>query len=191
MEKLNSEYTKHFAETAIDFGFVPILLRGKIPLRKGWTNTTLQEAKEIFSKIKSFHNIGILTGIPSGIIVIDVEKAELPEWNELLEEHKKLKETFTVKTGGGGLHLYFSLDDLEMIRNGVKIKIPLENKKFSKFDVRTTGGQVVFIGSIHPETGKVYKPIKGFTEKDGEIETITIQKMPKWLSSNIIQAQKK
>jgi len=195
----DKEYTKKYANIALNLGFVPILIlpNSKRPMFAGWPNITSSEAEKTFNKIRSFHNIGIITGKASGIVVLDIEKADLDDWYELLEQHPKLKETLTVRTGGGGLHIYFDYDSrTEKIRNGVKIKLPITENKFAKVDVRTTGGQVLWIGDVHPETGKTYKVISGVeqfeNQETGELEDeYIISPMPKWLANAIIEAQSK
>lgn len=184
---MDLQKTKKYAQLAIDLEFVPILLRpnSKIPLRPGFLETTLEDAQKTFDNINRGHNIGILTGKASHIIVLDIEKDDLPKWEQLLEEHGGLKETLTVRTGGGGIHVYFQLtSSTEIIRNGVKIKLPLGDGTYSRIDIRTTGGQVLWIGDVHPETGNLYLPISGFSE-----EEVILRPMPKWLSEMIIKAQ--
>jgi hypothetical protein len=186
-----AERTRKYAEYALDLGFVPILLRpgSKIPLRVGFLRTTPEEAEQTFKNIKSEHNIGILTGEASGIVVIDIEKKDLAEWEKLLSQHPKLPETLTVRTGGGGLHLYFLFDELTRpIRNGVKIKLPINEKEYAPVDIRTSGGQVLWVGDIHPETGKKYVPINGWHIDQGEV---VVSKMPEWLRDEIVLAQSK
>lgn len=75
-------------------------------------------------------NIGIVTGKISGITVVDVEKGgDISKWPE----------TFTVKTGGGGYHLYYKYQ--EGVRNGARI--------CELTDIRGDGGYVVAPPSIH------------------------------------------
>ncbi|MBL8696034.1 MAG: bifunctional DNA primase/polymerase, partial [Planctomycetes bacterium] len=57
-------------------------------------------------------NVGLATGSPSGLIVVDVDPrnggleslASLPEWKAHIEQ------TLCVRTGGGGFHAYFSCE---------------------------------------------------------------------------------
>jgi replicative DNA helicase len=85
-------------------------------------------------------NIGIITGKISGITVVDVEAGgDLTKWPE----------TFTVKTGGGGYHLYYKY--YEGVRNGTRI--------CELTDIRSEGGLVVAPPSIH-QSGNRYEVIK-------------------------------
>ena len=57
------------------------------------------------------HNIGILTGARSGLIVLDVDIRNDGEagFERLERTYCKLPDTMRAKTGGGGFHLYFRL----------------------------------------------------------------------------------
>lgn len=83
-------------------------------------------------------NIGVVTGKISGITVVDVEKGG---------DISKFPKTFTVKTGGGGWHLYYKY-------------YPFQNKTriFPLTDVRGDGGYVVAPPSIH-QSGSLYEII--------------------------------
>jgi hypothetical protein len=188
---MNSRDVKENGLLFIDIGWIPILLNGKVPFRPGWQRTTRESAEKTFEKVKGSHNIGIVTGESSGIIVIDVEKDDLKDWDDLVSLHGGLPKTLTVKTGGGGIHVYFKYSpELSTIRNGVKIKLPLGDEKKASVDIRTTGGQVVAIGSIHPDTGEKYTPIEGWGEM-GEDISIDIADMPGWLADLIRSEQSK
>ncbi|MHB1910062.1 MAG: bifunctional DNA primase/polymerase [Nitrososphaerales archaeon] len=183
--------TKQYADLAFELDFIPILLRpgtSKIPLRPGWTNTTKEEAQLTFSKIKNGHNIGILTGKPSHIIVLDIEEENLPNWFKLLAMHPPIY-TFTVESSGGGRHYYFQYDDnnpqLDQIINGVKRKLPV-GKEDALVDVRTTGGQISWVGNYSPDVQRSYRVIEGY---DGYTGDVTFARMPKWLVEGILHAQ--
>lgn len=54
-------------------------------------------------------NIAVQTGVASGVVVIDVDDpAACREW---FASVPRLPQTWTVKTGGGGLHFYFRLPE--------------------------------------------------------------------------------
>lgn len=188
---MENSLVKESAGIAFELNFIPLLLRGKIPLFKKWTDITMEQAKETFRKSRSAHNVGILTGAPSGVIVIDIEKEYLKDWKNLLKEHGGLKDTLTIGTGDSGIHVYFNYyPELADIRNGAKIKIPYDEGKIAYIDIRTTGGNAVWLYSIHPETGKEYLPIAGWHEHDDQIDIDTID-MPQWLIDAIREAQSK
>jgi Bifunctional DNA primase/polymerase, N-terminal/AAA domain/Primase C terminal 1 (PriCT-1) len=84
-------------------------------------------------------NIGIATG--KGLLVIDIDPqngGSLEALNALVA----LPATATVRTGGGGLHLYFSYDPWHRIRNSVSKLAP-------GIDIRGENGYVVAPPSIH------------------------------------------
>ena len=158
------------AKCCVTWGFVPIPVNGKKPFMKDWQLTTIDRA---LSKISGKTNIGILTGSPSNIVVLDIDVADngLIVWNTVVTQPLT---TFTVQTGGGGLHLYFKYDDnTRLLSNGNRM-ITCNGVKIG-WDFRSTGGQVVFAGSKH-ETGNMYYPVAGFDKEYPVIET-----MPDWL----------
>lgn len=122
--------------------FVP--LNGKVPVEKEWAargRETLEQALTWASQ----GNVGLRTGANSGgIIVVDVEVEAPPETVKKL----KLPATVLVRTGRGGLHLYYRTD--KHLKNSVKKLAPY-------VDLRGDGGQVAFVGSVHPDTGQTYE----------------------------------
>jgi hypothetical protein len=119
------------------WSFTP--LKGKVPVGKGWQSVPREKIEEALGWAES-GNIGLRTGRSSGIVVVDVDPGG--DVSGL-----RLPRTVTAITGRGGLHLYFKTD--REIGNSA-------GKLGPKIDVRGDGGQVVFVGSIHPDTGKVY-----------------------------------
>ncbi len=84
-------------------------------------------------------NIGIATG--KGLLVIDIDPkngGSLEALNALVS----LPATATVRTGGGGLHLYFAYDPWNRIRNSASKLAP-------GIDIRGENGYVVAPPSIH------------------------------------------
>lgn len=163
------------ANLALDLGFIPISLNGKRPILRKWQRIT---AKTAINHIKDEgDNIGILTGKPSGIVVVDVDIKNdgLEYWQELINKYD-LPSTFTVQTGGGGRHYYFNYDErTQTLRNSSRT---INGKGI---DLKTNGGQVVFPGSIHPETGEKYAIIEGVNFTEEGDESIIIASMPDWL----------
>ena len=112
-------------------------------------------------------NVGILTGAPSGIVVIDVDLKDggVVEWERLTSIYGEPL-TMKVKTGGGGYHYYFRYEErVSKFINGSRV---INGKGI---DYKTDGGQVVFPGSIHPESEKMYEWAR----------TGIIIPMPEWL----------
>lgn len=90
-------------------------------------------------------NIGLATG--QGLLVLDADGEQGIESLRLLEQDLgRLPVTYRVRTGGGGIHLYFSSADV--VRNSA-------NRLGPKLDVRGEGGYVVAPPSLH-ESGARY-----------------------------------
>lgn len=179
---MNAESAIRTAKLALDLDFIPILVVGKKPLLPNWQKTSKEKALD---KIESYFgkpnskswdktiNIGVLTGKPSRVVVIDVDTKDdgVENFTRFVESKKFELDTFTIATGGGGYHYYFQYDDYT---NKIGMH-PI--RKIGDF--KTDGGQVVFPGSIHPDTEVEYKIINGCTyDKHGNIESIIIQPMP-------------
>jgi hypothetical protein len=89
-------------------------------------------------------NLGIPTGGPAQLVVIDVDPLHGGDRTlaELESRFGKLPRTFTVRTGSGGRHLYFSMLRVEPpIRNSAGLLGP-------GVDVRGEGGYVVAPPSV-------------------------------------------
>lgn len=95
-------------------------------------------------------NIGITTGIKSGIAVYDLDPKN-GGWSSH-EEIKKLipgiENTFTVETGSGGRHLYFRIPD--------GVSIPSRGGLLAGIDIKGDGGYVCAPPSRHV-SGKRYR----------------------------------
>lgn len=104
-------------------------------------------------KAEHIYNIGIATGKLSGITVIDIDAGSggLETWRQICEENH-IPDTYTVKTGGGGYHLYFKYQ--AGINTGT-------NLLGQGIDIRNDGGYIIAPPSIH-KSGKAY-------EIDGDI----------------------
>ena len=110
-------------------------------------------------------NIGLATGEPSGVWVLD----EDDDGTAMRKEEKKngsLPLTWTAKTGGGGKHRFFKFTDaVKNKKNSVKFVAGL--------DIRTTGGHVVLSPGTH-KSGARYKWI--ISPNDSELA-----EAPQWL----------
>ena len=129
---------------------IPVIeLKGKVPVTPGWQRIRAadQTEAEVVAMARR-GNIGMPTGSASGIVVIDIDD---PANAEAIAVELGLHEwpTWVVRTGGGGLQLYFRIPPGVTIKNSVKRVHPM-------VDVRGEGGQVVLPGSIHPDTGRMY-----------------------------------
>ena len=96
-------------------------------------------------------NVGIVTGQISSLVVIDVDPGHGGEdsLEDLVTRFGALPPTLTVRTGGGGRHLYFSAPaDPVPVRSRVGVAPGI--------DVRAEGGMIVAPPSVHP-SGKRYE----------------------------------
>lgn len=98
----------------------------------------------------SYHdaNIGIATGDPSGIVVVDVDLAGLATLANLERLHGDVTPTWTAETGSGGMHLYYRMPRLD-VRNSVGAVGP-------GIDVRGNGGYVIAPPSVHIGGGRYF-----------------------------------
>jgi hypothetical protein len=93
--------------------------------------------------------IGVATGAPSGLLVVDVDaqKGGARVWKELTQKHGKVPRTAATLTGGGGSHLLFRYPG----------DVPSSAGKLGEHvDVRGDGGYVVLPPSPHP-SGRAYR----------------------------------
>lgn len=101
------------------------------------------------------YNFGLLCGEESNVCVldIDVKNNGLEDWAEFIDAVLKVEpKTFKVITGSGGLHYYFLFE--EKLGNLTRIKD--DDGEQLSWDFKSTSGQVLFPGSIHPRTGNKY-----------------------------------
>lgn len=131
------------------WSFTP--LHGKRPFLTAWQTAPRESLAQALAWA-SKGNVGLRTGMISGVAVIDIE-AESPM------DRTDFPKTVTAFTGGGGYHLYYRCS--KPVPNSVGK--PDKNGRLPKnaigegVDVRGDGGQVVFVGSVHPETGQQYR----------------------------------
>jgi hypothetical protein len=96
------------------------------------------------------YNIGVATGAPSGVWVLDIDGLEGEATLRKLEaKHGALPQSVESVTGGGGRHVLFAMPtDGRPVRNS-------ESKIGDNLDVRATGGFIVAPPSVHP-SGRRY-----------------------------------
>ncbi|MFJ5802534.1 bifunctional DNA primase/polymerase [Streptomyces decoyicus] len=118
------------------------------------------------------YGIGIATG-PSGLVVIDLDvpkthKKDAPDGAATLQAlcertGRPLPDTFTVRTGSGGRHLYFQAPAGARLRNS-------QHKLGPAIDTRAGGGYVVAPGTT--VEGRPYTPLN---------PTTPLAVLPDWL----------
>lgn len=114
-------------------------------------------------------NVGIATGVESGLIVLDIDPAAggNESFDDMIGKFGKLPDTVEVFTGSGGRHIYFRHPG-GVIRNSA-------GKLGPGLDVRGDGGYVVGPGSTHASGGAY-----GF-EASSLPSSTPLADMPTWL----------
>jgi len=116
---------------------------GKHPLGKGWQAKGMHSWPDVVAtwQDRPNSNVGVVTGAPSGIWVLDVdpEHGGAQRLRDLIASEGggvPLPSTYIVQTGSGGWHLYWRMPtDFEPTNSRGRLPAGL--------DVRGTGGQVV------------------------------------------------
>ena len=156
---------------------IPIRPRSKLPLIP-WEEYQHRLASEneitAWFEGKPNANVGIVTGMISGLAVLDIDPAHggVESLKRLEAEHGKLPATMEVETGGGGRHFYFATS-LPALRNRAAI--------WPGIDLRAEGGMIVTPPSIHP-SGKRYRWI---TDPGRTV----LATMPQWLEEAALGAK--
>lgn len=132
------------AQLAFDWGMtpVPIKMAGKHPYLPGWQNTAKEDAmRRVIREVKKKNGadgISILTGAPSGVVVVDVD--DVSYFTQLVGD-QSIDPTLVIQTPSGGLHYYFRYEPrVAHLRNSNRIY-------GHKIDFRTNGGVIIFPGN--------------------------------------------
>ena len=142
-------------QAALDYaarGWPVVPIAGKRPWLKDWVNLASVDAATVrgWWEQRPKSGVGLLTGPRAGHWVLDVDPRHggLETLADLEREHGELV-TLRVRTGSGGLHLYF--------RHPVGLQLTNRVEALPGLDVRGAGGQVVAPPSLHPDTGLAYE----------------------------------
>lgn len=131
-----------------------------------WREVATRDAAEITRLWRRWplaSSIGIATGEPSGVIVIDLDGEKgIRQWDRLCAGRGGHPTTIEAVTGGNGRHLYFRHPEGFDVRNGVGVRNGgLDRNGLGPgIDVRSTGGYVLAPPSSH-KSGNVYRWAKG------------------------------
>ena len=193
------QYIINLARLAHSYGFVPIPMRGKAPIVRGWQkyrNNLLEDTNDIAQgrhpkrvrqvshllnitpASKAANSFGIVTGEASGIVVFDIDVKDngIAQWNQLVDVNGEIPRTFMVHTGEGGYHYYFKY--APYLANIGNMNSILDKP----IDYRTNNGVIVFPGNTSQKTGNQYVIIDGY---DNNVPLIA--DMPGWLIGLLIQ----
>jgi hypothetical protein len=149
-ESKETRFPFHFATTYRDLGYSVIPLTGKVPALPSWKEfqsrrATAEEVRRWFADGRREHNIGIVTGRISDLVVVDADTPTDARWWLENFPHSSLE----VHTGRGGMHIFYRYPQEATIGNRAKL--------FGRgIDLRGDGGYVVAPDSRHPATGKIY-----------------------------------
>lgn len=147
--------------------FVLIKPKDKRPFEKEWTQKPYSHNdKKLLDHIESGGNYGVIGGY-SNLFIIDFDDVEIQKKIAPL-----LPKTFSIKTGGGGLHLYYFS---KTTPKSYKIK----DSEKTLIDIQGEGKMVVGPGSIHPN-GNEYKIVE-----DCEIASFDINSLKSLLTSEL------
>jgi len=149
-------------QKALERGWAVTPLRGKVPILPGWQNAPRLSVAQAIAWARA-GNVGLRTGAISGLVVVDVDTAKGADLETL-----ELPPTVTVITGSGGLHLYFRHPG-GTVHNSAGRLAP-------HVDVRGDFGQAVYVGSVHPDTGRAYRWAEGLSPEDRPVAPL-----PKWV----------
>lgn len=162
-------------EPALDYArrgwaVFPIRPQSKEPLTEhGFKDATTNEAtiRRWWARWPDA-NVGIATGSPSGIVVLDVDPRNGGDegLRDLEARYGPLPETATALTGGGGAHYYFALPQGMTVRT---------RKLAPGLDLKADGGYVVAPPSVHP-SGRDYQWEVGRSPDD-----LPLTPLPGWL----------
>lgn len=129
---------------------IPILENEKRPAMNNWTEFATTDEALIAKWWTQFpdRGIGVVTGLGSGIFVLDVDVSDGKHGDDTLADleatYGKLPDTAQVITGSGGMHFYFRMPA------GVTITNDAGRRLGPGLDVRGEGGQVLAPPTIHP-----------------------------------------
>lgn len=146
-------------------GCAPLLrINGKAPLDQQWSTGPRRDPDGWRERLTDHvGNVGMLTG--NGLFVVDVDLYHEGAQDALddLYDAGLPRETVTVLTGGGGIHLYY------------KTSVPIASRPlpgFAGIDVKGEGGQVVVPPSVHHDSGRAYEFEDGYGPGDVELATV-------------------
>lgn len=146
-----------------EFRFIKIRRNSKKAAEKKFQLSYNYKHDELIFKkyLKEATGYGVLCG-QGNLAVVDCDTPKLAQ--RLLMRLSPT--TFSVKTGSGGLHLYYLVPDLDK-------KIVLTDKKgVHHGEIQFTNFYVLGPGSLHPTTGNIYT-----VQNDVKIQTISKEKL--------------
>lgn len=147
--QLTPEYAEF--EKCARAGYAVIPLRGKRPVDAGWTKRAYPKSDTLRRIRHGRLNAGFR--IPPNVIVLDPDGEEGGDsyFRLCLDTGFDDKPFHRTTTGGGGQHVIMAVPP------GFKAVGNLSKRGYPKIDVKQNGGQIVAPGSVHPNTGRLYR----------------------------------
>jgi len=138
-------------------GFVMFPCVGKVPSRRGvnWRLTTVDKYTD---DELAYANCAV--ALKPDQLCVDVDPRSFPKGDNPFKRliaavgEDAFRKSFRVKTGGGGLHIYLTIQ----VPEGMEIA---DSKEYPGINFKHHGGYVMAPGSIHPDTKKVYEIVGG------------------------------
>jgi len=135
-------------------GFAVFPISGKIPKAPGWEKTEV--LPDLSADTFPPGNFGVVLGEEILVLDVDVRKGPGKEsYGKLCYaaglEHGWESDTFTVRTGSGGCHVY--------LRKPKDLKLRKNLVEFPFIDFLSGNMYVVGAGCVHPDTGQTYDPV--------------------------------
>ena len=124
---------------------------GKHPACRGGFKAASKDQSKVWGMFNKPRNIGVATGIKSGIVVVDVDKDKggYESLAKIERDYGRLSlDNLVANTGGGGIHIFFDSNGYS-IASGVNVLGP-------GIDIRGDGGYVVGPPSLHA-SGNIYE----------------------------------
>ena len=134
----------------IDAGFTLVQLEGvsKKPLRKDWMTRRYDPTLEVAAAVRAGNNLGVRIGPVDLVVDVDPRNGGDESLSRLVVDAGFDPADYPcVETGGGGLHIFMRRPE------GFDAVAKLD--AYPGIDFKTSG-QVVAVGSIHPDTRKPY-----------------------------------
>lgn len=172
-----NERLAKFSMLARVFSVIPLHMkhadakRLKSPVEDSWQHYCFNKRTFACEDFRG-RNAGIACGVASRVIVLDIDDHdEFPLWLKENGIYSYPPETFTVRSGGKSLHLYYQYprECEKGVLYGCK-SVKNTQDKTTIFDIKGWGGQVVAPGSIHPDGG-MYSTLKN----------LPIREAPQWI----------
>lgn len=156
----------------------PLRPSDKRPLSlHGFHDATLDPKQiEAWWRAEPNAGIGVATGSPSGVVVLDVDPRNggRESVHAIVAQYGALPDTVVCQTGGGGQHYYFRLPPDEVAPS---------SKPFAGIDLKADGGYVVVPPSFHP-SGVVYR-------WEGKFHPDRLAPCPEWLLAILRSGQQR